>query len=198
MNTDMKFESESIESGIYLGSGFYSGAQTLRNQFDKAILGQNGEHGGLTPLAYAYYENAYRFLTAGAERCFSDDIVADLIETLTRWGSNVLGTSQVSMPQVRVYVKGCSRKLFRDDVCAPWHFILSLTSNHSRQRRCRIKILREVLPEKGRVTITKIVSSVPAFNQLLAHSTREPYSVEGTSTSMNPLEGTVFLDGYMW
>src|SRR5882724_5769147 len=133
MNTHPKMgvaEFQLVESGIYVASGFYSKAEALRSEFDKAILSQNGQYGGVTPLAYAYDEKAYRFLTAGAERCFSEDIVADLIETLKRWGSNVFGTSQVSMPQVRVYVNGCSRKLFRDNVHAPWHFILSLTSNH--------------------------------------------------------------------
>jgi hypothetical protein len=187
-----------IEGGIYVSSGFYSKAETLRGEFDKAILGQNGQHGGITPLAYAYSENAYQFLTAGAERCFSEAVVADVIGALERWGNAVLGTSHVSTPQVRVYVRGCSRKLYRDNVAAAWHFVLSLTANHIRVKRCKISILRESIPGKGSLSIDKIVNSAPVFNQLLVHSTREPYSVEGAHTSMNPLEGTVLLDGYMW
>src|SRR5207253_538718 len=100
-----------------------------RDEFDKAILGQNGQHGGITPLTYAYSEDAYQFLTASAERCFSEDVVADIIGTLEQWGNAALGTTHVSTPQVRVYVRGCSRKLYRDNVAAPWHFMLSLTSN---------------------------------------------------------------------
>lgn len=187
-----------IEGGIYVRNGFYSKAETLRREFDKAILGQNGQHVGITPLAYAYSEAAYQFLTAGAERCFSEDVVADVIGTLERWGNAVLGTSYVSTPQVRVYVRGCSRKMCRDDVAAPWHFVLSLTSNQIRPNRCRISILRESTPVKSSLTIGKIVNSPSVFNQLLVHSTRDPYGVEGAHTSMNPLEGTILLDGYMW
>lgn len=187
-----------IESGIYVGSGFYSKAEALRSEFDKAILGEHRQYGGLTPLAYAYYKDAYQFLTAGAERCFSENAVADLIETLQQWSKDVLATSHVSTPQVRVFVRGCSRKLFRDDVTAPWHFILSLTANHRWRKGGRIRILRESIPGKAELSINKIVSSVPVFNQLLVHSTHKPYSIEGVQTSVDPLEGTVLLDGYMW
>jgi len=187
-----------IEREIYVSSGFYSKAELLRREFNEAVLGQNGQQGGITPLAYAYTENVYQFLTAGAERCFSEVTVADVIGTLEQWGKAVLGISHVSTPQVRVYVRGCLRKLYRDDVTASWHFILSLTSNHIRAKRSNISILRDSIPGKGSLSIDKIVSSAPIFNQLLVHSTRQPYSVEGAYTSMNPLEGTVLLDGYMW
>ena len=177
-----------IESGIYVGSDFYPEAQTLRGEFDKAMLGEDGQYSGLTPLTYAYYKDAYQFLTAGAERCFSESLLANLIETLKQWATNVLDVSHVSTPQVRVYVHGCSRKLFRDNVTVPWHFILPLTGNQNSRKSCRIRILRE----------SKTLSLVPTFNQLLVHSTHEPYSIEGTETSANPLEGTVLIDGYMW
>ena len=190
-----------IESAIYVGSDFYPKAQTLRREFDKAMLGEDGQYSGMTPLAYAFYKDTYQFLTAGAERCFSENLRADLIETLQQWGTNVLGASHVSTPQVRVYIRGCSRKLFRDNVTAPWHFMLSLTENQKSRKSCRIRILTESIPEEdrsGKFTINKVVTSVPVFNQLLVHSTREPYSIEGVETSVNPLEGTVLLDGYMW
>lgn len=186
-----------IESRIYVGSDFYSKAQTLRSEFDKAMLGEHGQYGGMTPLTYAYYKDAYQFLTAGAERCFSEEVLADLVETLEQWARNVLGASHVSTPQVRVYIRGCSRQLFRDEVTAPWHFMLSLTANDSSRRSGRIRIL----PEKdslSKISINKVVTSVPVFNQLLVHSTHDSYSIEGVETSVNPLEGTVLLDGYMW
>ena len=188
-----------IEPGIYVGSDFYPGAQTLRGEFDRSMLGENGQYSGLTPLTYAYYKDAYQFLTAGAERCFSESLLTNLVEALKQWATNVLGASHVSTPQVRVYIRGCSRKLFRDNVTAPWHFILSLTGNKNSRKSCRIRILRESTPGKDKlISMNKTVSLVPMFNQLLVHSTNEPYSIEGVETSANPLEGTVLLDGYMW
>jgi hypothetical protein len=199
MNNHLKMdrpECALVESGIYMASGFYAKADTLRKEFDQAILGQRGEH-CLTPLAYAYCENAYQFLTASAERCFCEEAVAEVIEALERWGHDVLGTSHVSTPQIRVYVRGCSRRLLRDDVAAPWHCMLFLTTDED-HKRCRVKVLREGVPETGTLHIGRIVSSVPVFNQLLVHSTHEPYCVDGTPRSMNPLQGLVFLDGYLW
>lgn len=187
-----------IQSGIYVENGFYSKAEILRAELEKAMLGEHGRNACMTPLSYVYYRDAYQFLTAGAERCFSEEVVADLIETLQQWADNVLGASHVSTPQVRVYIRGCSRKLLRDDVTMPWHFLLSLTSHQSSRKSSQIRILRENTQGNGSFRFRRVLSSFPVFNQLLVHSAREPYSVDGMQTSMNPLEGMVFLDGYMW
>ena len=45
----------------------------------------------------------------------------------------------------------------------------------------------------GRITNIRL-----DFNQLLVHSTGASYSIESPKNSMNPLDGVVFLDGYMW
>jgi hypothetical protein len=203
MNTHLETESAEfrlLQSGIYLGSGFYEMAETLRSQFERAVLDPQGRNGGMTPLSYAYFENGYQFLTASAERLFTKDVVDGLIDRLRRWGNVVLGVSHVSTPQVRVYFNQCSRNLLRDNVSAPWHFILSITLNHRQQSPARIKILKERIPRntKDEFSVDMIVNSALDFNQLLVHSTRDPYSVGAVKTSMNPLEGTVLLDGYLW
>jgi hypothetical protein len=186
-----------MEPGIYVDNDFYSKAEILRAEFEKAILDESKRSTGMTPLGYAYHNDTYQFLTASAERCFSKEAVSDLIETLQQWGNNVIGTSHVSTPQVRVYIRGCSRELIRDDVATPWHFILSLTPNRHPDKGCQIKLLRENVQENS-PRFHRVLSSFPVFNQLLVHSTREPYSIERIRTSMNPLKGMVFLDGYMW
>ncbi|HEY2913387.1 MAG TPA: hypothetical protein VGK21_08515 [Candidatus Angelobacter sp.] len=191
-------ESRLMESGIYVENGFYSKAEILRAEFEKALLGEGKLNAGMTPLGYAYHKDTYQFLTASAERCFSEEAISELIETLQQWGNNVVGASHVSTPQVRVYIRGCSRKLIRDDVTTPWHFLLSLTPNTHPDKSCQIKILRENVPGNSSSRLHRVLSSFPVFNQLLVHSTRELYSIEGVQTSMNPLKGMVFLDGYMW
>ena len=187
-----------IESGIYVESGFHSKAEILRAEFEKAIFGENKQNPGMTPLGYAYHNDTYQFLTASAERCFSEEALSDLIETLQQWGKNVIGTSHVSTPQVRVYIRGCSRQLVRDEVATPWHFLLSLTPNPHPGKSCQIKILQENVQENASPRLHRVLSSFPIFNQLLVHSTRESYSIARVQTSMNPLKGIVFLDGYMW
>lgn len=187
-----------IEPGGYIENEFYSKAVALRHEFEKAILDENAQNAGLTPLSYAYYKDAYQFLTAGAERCFSEDLMADLIQRLQKWAGNALGASHVSTPQVRVYVRGCSRNLLPDKVITPWHFLLSLTSNHSSKNSFQVRILPGDASGVPSFRFPRVLRFFPTFNQLLVHRTREPYSIQGMQASMNPLEGTVFLDGYMW
>jgi hypothetical protein len=185
---------------FYLEDVFYDGAEVLRSQFEDQLSTRCAQNVGITPFMYASCENAYQFLTASADRIFTPDILADLIAKVRDWAARAVGTCHVSTPQARVYILGCSRSLLRDDVAAPWHYVLSLTRASHAKHVAQVKVLSESPVERAsaEVRVEQLVCSQLTFNQLLVHRASDRYSVEPTRTSTNPVDGAVFLDGYLW
>ena len=63
----------------------------------------------------------------------------------------------------------------------------------------RIAAGSEVQSEKSPLlTLQRVIRFQLEFNQLLVTNSQCPYSVETGPLSMNPLEGYLFLDGYIW
>lgn len=183
-----------------LETDFYKMASTLRAQFRNKVAGSFQTGVGITPLAYAFSEDAYQFLCAGAESIFTRDILDDLLNRLGSWASEALGTSHVSTPQVRIFIDGCWRSLLRDEVSAKWHYILSLSNEH-RKKLDRIKVLIDgssAHKDERSAHLGRVLSFQMKFNQLLVHDVGSPYEIEPIKTSMNPLDATFLLDGYLW
>lgn len=185
---------------FYCEPDFYKMAATLRAQFQDQVRGARETSTGLTPFSYAFCENAYQFLTASAERVFAPEALEALIEGIRSWAGSTLGTRRVSTPQIRVFVSGCRRNLLRDDIAPPWRYSLSLTRAAGRRKIVRMTVVTEDLSGKTpeQMRIENVLSSNMEFNQWLVHETKSAYSIEVTAKSMNPLEGAVFLDGYLW
>jgi hypothetical protein len=63
-----------------------------------------------------------------------------------------------------------------------------------------MKVLATHSPYQGssRLGFDQLISSRLWFNELIVHTTRSAYGIEVGRTSMSPLEGAVFLDGYLW
>jgi hypothetical protein len=184
------------ESSYYVVPGFYHGIGLLKEQFEKQLLEGAETNAGMTPLIYAFCPDRYQFLTASAERIFTQDTVEDLIKALRVWANDKLGTSRVSTPHARVYLNGCWRRLVRDDIEASWHYVLPLRPvSHG-----RLVLLTDSVRDgsNGSACGHRLVRSGLVLNELLVHRAREPYGVDHSSRSFNPLEGTAFLDGYLW
>lgn len=175
-------------------------AGALRSQFEGQISSASTASAGLTPFGFAFIENRYQFLTASAERLFSQDLLEDFVERLRTWAETAVGTSHVSTPQTRVYLGGCSRKLLRDDVTAPWHYLLSLSRTGPRQRCGLVNVLTpsNVDGTTENVIVNRAVRTKMTFNQLVVHDTRCAYAVDPVNNSANVLDGVVLLDGYLW
>lgn len=199
MVVDENNESRPASSGLCVEPCFYKRTDELRAQFEQKIFAVQSA-GGMTPLVYAFYSDRFQFLTASAERMFAREILEDLMDCLRVWGINSLDASHVSTPRLRVYVNGCRRSLFRDQVNARWHYVLSITRDGRRQKTCLVKVVTETISERARgdLSVDRILSSPLRFNELLVHSASSPYAVQNTGTSMHPLDGAVFLDGYLW
>jgi len=177
---------------------FYSEANALRLQLEDSFSAQN--QAGITPLTYVFAENRYRFLTASSESVLTRESLQEFVEHLGNWAESKLGASHVSTPQVRVYLSGCKRSVLQDAVMLGWHYMLSLTKDERSRKDDRVRI---VIPDRpgraGRLLSTcNLVDSQLKFNRLLVHDTQNAYGIEPAHTSMNPLEGTIFLDGYIW
>jgi hypothetical protein len=183
---------------FYLEDHFYEMAETLRAQFETKVSPRKAT--GLTSLVYAYCHNAYQLLTASADDIFEAKTLAQLMDAIQGWANKTLGVSHISTPQLRVYIQGCSRRLLRDDIGVQWHYLFSLTRNLSGKHRGQIKLLGDSNAAKrhGDVHIDQIVRSPLEFNQLLVHQAANSYSIEPGSSSMNPVDGMVLLDGYLW
>jgi hypothetical protein len=177
-------------------------ADTLRSQYEARVSAFIEESAGLTPFGFAFVENQYQFLTASAERIFTPDLLEDFVDKIREWADGAVGASHVSTPQTRIYLSGCSRKLLRDEVIAPWHYLLSLSRANPQDKRKigHVKILTSRIPggDGEKVSVNRVVSSDLNFNELLVHKTENPYSVAPIKVSANLFEGLVFLDGYLW
>lgn len=180
--------------------GFYDKAGILRTQFESQVLGARETSGGMTPFSYAFCENSYQFLTASAERIFTADALGDLIEKIRSWSAAALGLSRVSTPQIRVFVAGCRRNLLRDDIASPWRYSLSITRQARREKTTSMTLATEdpAVRAGEHMRVDTILSANMEFNQLFAHKTKDAYSIESGVKSMNPVEGIVLLDGYLW
>ena len=89
----------------------------------------------------------------------------------------------------------------RDDIRAKWHYLLSLTRTF-KNRHARVKVVVDSVQESasGGVTLAagRLVSAKLEFNDLLVHDISQPYGIEAGKGSMDPTQGEVLLDGYLW
>jgi hypothetical protein len=187
-----------VSAEFLLERDFYARADALWAEFEKQLSGSLDANDGMTPLMYAFGRDAYQFLSGSAERLFSHGLLQGLIERLEQWGREALDAGHVSTPHARVYINGCRRELIRDSVHAPWHYMLSL-STHRSPKTGRIRLLADNPEEPGRtMSLERVLNLQMKFNELLVHNTAQAYAVEIVKGSMNPLEGAIFLDGYLW
>jgi len=178
---------------------FYSNADEFRLQIEEAILSASESNNGITPFTYAFAPGIYQFLTVGGGEIFTPDILQDFIDKLSSLASEKLNLQHVSTPQLRLYIKGCSRTLARDDIEAGWHYIFCLTPP-ARRRSMQVRIAGQAIQDGKAplLTLQRVTRFQLEFNQLLVTNIEYPYSIETGSSSMNPLEGLMFLDGYIW
>ena len=178
---------------------FYAKADVLWLQIEEAILSAGASNGGITPFSYAFVPGIYQFLTVGGGEIFTSDLLQDFIDKLSSLAREKLNLQHVSTPQLRLYIRGCSRTLVRDDVEAGWHYIFCLTPL-VRRMSTQVRIAGQAV-QSGKsplLTLQRVTRVQLEFNQLLVTNTQCSYSIETRSSSMNPLEGCMFLDGYIW
>lgn len=188
-----------VNRPFYLESDFYKMANTLRAEFENQILATAEGSDGLTCLVYAFHADAYQFLTASADRIFGQEVLEDFMKRLREWATGAVGAASVSTPQTRVYISGCTRQLLQDSINAQWHYMLWLTGKDNYQKRAQIRLVTQGTPTDGHlVGVDRITDLHLEFNQLMVHNASDAYAIEPATTSMNPLDGAVFLDGYLW
>jgi hypothetical protein len=180
---------------VYLERSFFPLAETLRAQLDGELAPAGTPGFGRTVLAYDYAPELYQCLTAPAICVFSQDTLATFIQKLSVWSQEKLGAAQISTPSLQIYIGGCGRRLVRDEAQAKWHYLFCLTSA-SRRQRTVIRILHDP-GSTGAIRAGKVSRINPQFNELLVHEVEAPYAIDA-KTSMNPLQGAVFLTSYLW
>jgi hypothetical protein len=191
--------SESATAPFLTEREFYPNADDLWLQIEEAVSSASASNGGITPFTYAFVPGIYQFLTVGGGEIFTPGLLQDFIDELSSFAREKLNLHNVSTPQLRLYIKGCSRPLVRDDVEAGWHYILCLTPP-SRRRSMQVNIAGPAV-QSGKsplLTLQRVLRFQLEFNQLLVTNAEYPYGIETRTSSMNPLEGLMFLDGYIW
>jgi hypothetical protein len=62
-----------------------------------------------------------------------------------------------------------------------------------------IKIMTDSTARSGsKLTVANLVGIMLNFNEFMVHDAAKPYGVGDARTSTDLLEGSVFLDGYLW
>ena len=178
---------------------FYSNADAFWLQTEEALLSVSESDNGITPFTYAFVPGIYQFLTVGGGEIFTPDLLQDFIDKLSSLAREKLNLHHVSTPQLRLHIKGCSRTLSRDDIEAGWHYIFCLTPT-ARRRSMQVRVAGQAIKDGKAplLTLQRVTRFQLEFNQLLVTNVEYPYSIETESSSMNPLEGLMFLDGYIW
>jgi hypothetical protein len=180
-------------------SDFYDQASRLRTQFDRMFSTLAPTDPSANPLVYAYSQDAYQFLSASADRVFSADLVFGLLSRLRAWATESVGATHASTPRVQIYIGGSHRHVARDDVDVRWHYLISLTQSARRTRHINLVVESGHHGAQGAGTsVSRLAKIQLKFNELLVHDARQPYGVELAKGSVNPLEGMVLLDGYVW
>jgi hypothetical protein len=181
-----------------IGLDFYEEAETLRADLEKRLSSSIGLDAKTNPLTYCYANDSYRCLTARAHQIFNQEVMLKFLDRMRGWGKEALGTLHASTPHVRIYIKGCCRAILRDDVGVKAHYLFSLTRG-ARGKESQVKILVGPISEgNSRFSVNRILNTSLGFNRLLIHDVAQPYGISDPRSSMNPLEGTIFLDGYLW
>jgi hypothetical protein len=181
---------------FYRASDFFKRADEASSAIRIQLAESLSSGMGPLPLTYVFRRNSYQFLTGSIESILSPPLLSDLVGALGSWANDVLSITHVSTPRARVYVRGSWRGLLRDDVRAPWHYMLCLTPKELKSA-ARIEILaEEVSGSVFSISRNRILRA--AFNELIVHSVAAPYGIEPVSASFNPLEADIFLDGYLW
>jgi hypothetical protein len=191
--------SETAVAPFLTERGFYSNADEFWLQIEEAVSSASASNGGITPFTYAFVPGIYQFLTVGGGEIFTPDLIQDFIDELSSLAREKLNLQNVSTPQLRLYIKGCSRPLVRDDVEAGWHYILCLTPP-ARRRSMQVNFAGPAVQsgKSSLLTLQRVLRFQLEFNQLLVMNAEYLYGIEARSPSMNPLEGLMFLDGYIW
>jgi hypothetical protein len=184
---------------LLMEASFYSRAEELWSQFEN-IVSSAQTNGGLTPFSYAFDVERFQFLTANSERLFARETLRDLIEKLTSWASDALGAKHVSTPQTRIYINGCGRNFLKDETKADWHYVFAITPKPRSRKATILRVIIETDAGQAgdRFRVDRVLAAKLTFNHLFVHPTAASYAVQGAPSSMNPVEGTVLLDGYMW
>jgi hypothetical protein len=193
-------DSRSAKS-FYVQPDFSSHAGPIRQQFEAQLYGgAAGQAGGISCLTYAFCRGAYGFLTTSAEQLFARAELDALLDEIAEWAGRTLGTSYVSTPQARVYIQGCSRNFARDEVEAKWHYLVWLTrfSASNKKSQGRLRMITNGGSPLYSLTIHQTVDLEPKYNDLIVHDTMCTYSLETRNLPMDPSEGVVFLEGYLW
>jgi hypothetical protein len=185
---------------LLVESDFYGRAETLRSSLEQQLRSSRETNAGITPFVYADGGDLFRFLTASSERVFAATALDDLMEHIRCWATLRLGAQHVTTPQIRIYIKGCSRQLSRDAVQANWHYVLSLFRVRPGEAPAYMKLLVDGHPSLTAhpYLLHKLLKARLDFNHLLVHDTHHPYGVDSGSTSGDLLAAVVLLDGYLW
>jgi hypothetical protein len=166
-------------------------AMPLRNQLEKALLAAANE--GATPLSYAYFPGRYRFLTAGAPHLLAGPDLDTFLESVARWAVQRLGTSRASTPQLRIYAAGCERHFARDNTAGEWRYCYSLAKREGAGRM----ELTDGLQVSRKPRLARLARFGFAPGSLFVHNTRCSYRIR-VRGNPEPLDGLVFLDGFLW
>jgi hypothetical protein len=182
-----------LPQSFHMVKAFHKDSADLRREFEDCIVASQHQHGGLTPLKYAFCPNAYQFLTAAAEQIFSSQTLDQLIQALLVWSTGTLGTTHVSTPQLRVYVGDCFRNVLRDDFEAPWHYLLALSKGHG-PNRSSLRFVKD----RGVHNFSRLTTVHLGFNDLVVYPTKTAYGIDRDKTRDLMATSEVFLDGYFW
>jgi len=176
---------------------FSHDAIVLRRQVDERLLAFDGSSSG-SGLCYSYSRDKYAYLTARGEEFIEADPLQQLIEDLRQWGAVTLETTHVSTPSLNIFVGNCERRLLLDKVSARFHYFLCLTST---ARKAGTKIALQAPSRRiprSPISVSRLSSYKVSFNMLLVHSCAFAYSIAGRRWSLDPRDGVVLLDGFMW
>lgn len=149
-------------------------------------------------LKFAYSHSNYQMLTASLDSVAEIGNISALLTELKTWAFRELNTEHASTPQLRVFCRGCRRRLVRDATSAQWHYILSLTKQESSSRRALGIDPMTSLPFAKRIVRGRVQYFHLQFNRLIVHRTDQPYSIRELLEASDPAQGLLLLEGYLW
>ena len=169
---------------------FFNEANKLRGEFLNAFENPLETRPERFQWDYWHVPGQYTLHRALASQFFSSDLYEQFESSLTAWGQEHLGCSEISTPWISYYVDGCEQRLHSDNPHGPWAFVYSLTDWKARKfSGGETQILSEMTLDywnktefrKGVETPQLFDLVEPIFNRLTVFDPRKPHGVSRVS-----------------
>jgi len=188
-----------IDSSVFVGDLEKYTIERLNHDIDRLLAAPVETAYRESELSYVYIENLLCVLTSDS-MVFAPTTLASFKAEMGKLISLESGRPMSSSPHVRIFVNGSFRAWGKDDVPEGLHYVVVIAKPTG--RGSRLPTIDLELPNNQNETAVKVSRRVAKIDlvagRVIVHSTRLQYKVSVENSSVDPHDGLILVDGYIW